>query len=159
MLALCSKLAYYAGIMLNALACLLCLKLCRHNRRRPTYWWHVKARHHQAICVCYIRAVQNDESADSDDTCAISYLTDEMKWDIQELPSLSCITTWMKGLAGMLAEFTFMNLLIYSYSVNGRAKTFEMQSIKAFRSLKTQFCDGFVRNVWVYECTTTSNLI
>ena len=35
MLALCSKLAYYAGIMLNALACLLCLKLCQHNRRRP----------------------------------------------------------------------------------------------------------------------------
>ena len=32
---LCSKLAYYAGIMLNALASLLCLKLCRHNRRRP----------------------------------------------------------------------------------------------------------------------------
>ena len=31
--ALCSKLAYYAGIMLDALACLLCLKLCRHNRR------------------------------------------------------------------------------------------------------------------------------
>ena len=33
---LCSKLAYYAGIMLNALASLLCLKLCQHNRRRPT---------------------------------------------------------------------------------------------------------------------------
>ena len=34
--ALCSKLAYYAGIMLDALACLLCLKLCWHNRRMPT---------------------------------------------------------------------------------------------------------------------------
>ena len=34
--ALCSKLAYYAGIMLDALACLLCLKLCRHNRRMPS---------------------------------------------------------------------------------------------------------------------------
>ena len=33
--ALCSKLAYYAGIMLDALACLLCLKLCRHNQRMP----------------------------------------------------------------------------------------------------------------------------
>ena len=32
---LCSKFAYYAGIMLDALACLLCLKLCRHNRRMP----------------------------------------------------------------------------------------------------------------------------
>ena len=33
--ALCPKLVYYASIMLDALACLLCLKLCRHNRRRP----------------------------------------------------------------------------------------------------------------------------
>ena len=28
--------AYYAGIMLDALACLLCLKLCWHNQRKPT---------------------------------------------------------------------------------------------------------------------------
>ena len=35
--ALCPKLAYYASIMLDALACLLCLKLCRHNRRRPRH--------------------------------------------------------------------------------------------------------------------------
>ena len=33
---LCSKLVYYAGIMLDALACLLCLKLCQHNWRRPS---------------------------------------------------------------------------------------------------------------------------
>ena len=38
--ALCSKLAYYAGIMLDALACLLCLKLCRHNRRMPSVGVH-----------------------------------------------------------------------------------------------------------------------
>ena len=36
MLSLCSKLAHYAGIILDTLACLLCLKLCRHNRCRPT---------------------------------------------------------------------------------------------------------------------------
>ena len=35
--ALCSKLAYFAGIMLDALACLLCLKLCQHNRCMPTW--------------------------------------------------------------------------------------------------------------------------
>ena len=34
--ALCSKLTYYASIMLDALACLLCLKLCWHNWCRPT---------------------------------------------------------------------------------------------------------------------------
>jgi len=31
--------------------------------------------------------------------------------------------------------------------------------MKAFRSLKAyKFFDGFVRNVWVYECPRTSNL-
>lgn len=33
--ALCSKFAYYASIMFDALARLLCLKLCRHNQRWP----------------------------------------------------------------------------------------------------------------------------
>ena len=33
---LCSKFTYYASILLNALACLLCLKLYWHNWRRPT---------------------------------------------------------------------------------------------------------------------------
>ena len=32
---LCLKLGYYASIMLDALACLLCLNLCWHNRPRP----------------------------------------------------------------------------------------------------------------------------
>ena len=51
-----------------------------------------------------------------------------------------------------------MNLLIYL--VYGRDKTFDMQSMKAFRSLKAYkfFFDGFVRNVWVFECPRTSNL-
>ena len=48
-----------------------------------------------------------------------------------------------------------MNLLIYL--VYGREKTFDMQSMKAFRSLKAyNFFDGFVRNVWVYECPKTN---
>ena len=29
--------AYYAGIVLNALACLIWLKLCWHNWRKPSY--------------------------------------------------------------------------------------------------------------------------
>ena len=36
MSALCSKPTYYASILLDALACLLWLKLCQHNRRRPS---------------------------------------------------------------------------------------------------------------------------
>ena len=109
------------------------------------------------MCMAHIGAVQ-EEDADSDDACAISYLTDEMKRDIQELPSFCSITSWTKNLSGVLVEFTFMNLLIYL--VYGRDKTFDMQSMKAFRSLKAYkfFFDGFVRNVWVFECPRISNL-
>ena len=31
------------------------------------------------MCMAHIKAVQKDEGADSDDTCAISYLNDETK--------------------------------------------------------------------------------
>ena len=49
-----------------------------------------------------------------------------------------------------------MNLLIYL--VYGRDKTFDMQYMKASRSLKAYkiYFNGFVRNVWVYECPRTS---
>lgn len=90
------------------------------------------------MCMIHIRAVREDESADSDDTCIISYLTNEIKQHIKELPSFSSVTNWMKNLAGLLAEFTFMNLLIYL--VYEREKTFDMQSMKAFRSLKAWLC-------------------
>ena len=86
------------------------------------------------MCMACIGAVQKDEGADSDDACAISYLTDEMQQDIRELPAFSSVTNWTKNFAGMLVEFTFMHLLIYS--VYGRDKMFDMQSMKAFRSLK-----------------------
>lgn len=48
----------------------------------------------------------------------------------------------------------FMNLLIYL--VYGRDKSFDMQSLKAFKSLKAYkfFYNGFLKNVWVYECPT-----
>ena len=34
------------------------------------------------MCMACIGAILEDQSADSDDACAISYLTDEMKLDI-----------------------------------------------------------------------------
>ena len=109
------------------------------------------------MCMASIGAIQEDEGGDSDDTGAISYLTDEMKQDIRELPSFSSITNWTKKLAGVLVEFTFMNVLIYL--VYGRDKTFHMLSMKAFRSLKAYkiFFDGFVKNVWVYEYPTRTS--
>lgn len=44
-----------------------------------------------------------------------------------------------------------MNLLVYL--VYSRDKSFDMQSLKAFKSLKAYkyFYDGFVKNVWVHE--------
>ena len=47
-----------------------------------------------------------------------------------------------------------MNLLIYL--VYGKDKSFDMQSLMAFKSLKAYkfFYDGFVKNVWIYECPT-----
>ena len=44
------------------------------------------------MCMARIGAIQKDEGADSDDACAISYLTDETKQDIQELPAFSSVT-------------------------------------------------------------------
>ena len=96
------------------------------------YRCHKKARHHRAVNVH--GAHWENVATDSGDTCAISYLTDETKRDIREFPSFSRVTNWTKNLAGLLMEFTFMNLLIYL--VYGREKTFDMQSMKAFRSLK-----------------------
>jgi len=60
-----------------------------------------------------IGAIQEDEGGDSNDSGAMSYLTNEAKQDILELPSFSSITNWTKELAGILLEFTFMNWLTY----------------------------------------------
>ena len=64
------------------------------------------------MCMARIGAVQKDEGADSDDACAISYLTDDTKQDIWKFPAFTSVTNWTKNFAGMLVEFTFMNLLI-----------------------------------------------
>ena len=86
------------------------------------------------MCMAHIGGIQKDRSTDSDNACAFSYLINETKQEIQKLPFFFIVTTWMKNLAGVLAKFTFMNLLIYL--VYGRNKTFDMQSVKAFRSLE-----------------------
>ncbi len=46
---------------------------------------------------------------------------------------------------------------ILIYLVYGRDKSFDMQSLKAFKSIKAYkfFYDGFVKNAWVYECPVT----
>ena len=86
-----------------------------------------------------------------EDVIAISYLTEEVKSFLKSLPSFSNVTQWSKKLSGVLAEFTLINIVIYL--VYGRDKTFDMQALRAHKSLKAYkyFFDGYVKNVWVYQ--------
>ena len=93
-----------------------------------------------------------DSSLDEEtEFTGISYITDEVRTVLHSLPSFSSVKEWDKKLQGVLKDFTFMNLLIYL--VYGRDKSFDMQSLKAFKSLKAYkfYYDGFVKNVWVHE--------
>ena len=96
-----------------------------------------------------------DEVIDGDmgeDITEISYITDEVKHALRKLPPFKSVTDWQKDMRGVLMDFTFMNLLIYL--VYGRDKSFDMHSLKAFKSLKAYkfHYNGFVKNVWLHEC-------
>ena len=99
-----------------------------------------------------IKQSTDDGTNDDPTPVALSYLTDEVKRILNLLPPFSSVTRWTKTLKGILNDFTFMNLLIYL--VYGRDKTFDMDSLKAFKSLKAYkyFYDGYVKNVWLYQC-------
>ena len=58
-----------------------------------------------------------------------------------------------------LKDFAFMYLFVYL--VYGRDKSINMESLKAFQSLKAYkfFHDGFVRNVWVHRFPSMDNLL
>lgn len=97
------------------------------------------------------------QCADSDfDLPSLSYLTDEAKEKLKSLPKFSDVDLWTKTTRGCLADFTFMNLLVYL--VYGRDKTFDMDSMRAYKSLKAYkyFHDGFVKNVWLHDCKTSN---
>ena len=97
----------------------------------------------------------NKEAFSNNDTTpvSISYLTDEVKRILSELPPFSRVTQWSKILKGVLKEFICMNLLLYL--VYGRDKTFDLDSLKALKSLKAYkyFYDGYVKNVWLHQCS------
>ena len=50
------------------------------------------------MCMACIGAIQKDEGADSDDACAISYLTDESKQDIQDFQPFPVFLTGRRTL-------------------------------------------------------------
>ena len=107
------------------------------------------------MAMAQIGAVQKHRSREED--INISYLTQDIKDVLWSLPPFSSISEWGKKLDS-LKDFTFMNLLVYL--VYGRDRSFNMESLKAFKSLKAYkfFHDGFVRNVWVHQFPSTNQL-
>ena len=103
------------------------------------------------IGMAWIGAIRDESLDEESNFCEISYITSEVRDILRGLPEFLRVKEWSKKLKGVLKDFTFMNLLIYL--VYGRDKSFDMQSLKAFKSLKAYkfFYDEFVKNVWVHE--------
>ena len=59
-----------------------------------------------------IGALQYESDARSDNIRTISYLDEDTKCVIRSLPAFASVTQWDKKLAGVLMEFTFMNLVL-----------------------------------------------
>ena len=115
------------------------------------------------ISMAKIGATHKPSDDYSDDDCeaslAISYITDNVKCVLKRLPRFASVVEWDKRLNSVLKDFTFMNLLMYL--VYGQDKSFDMQSLKPFISLKAYkyFFDGYVRNIWVYPCPCDNDLM
>ena len=77
------------------------------------------------MCMVCIGALQQDEDIESDNSCAISHLTDDTMDVLHNLSASESVHSWSKKLGGILKEFTVINLLIYL--VYERDKTFDMQ--------------------------------
>ena len=89
----------------------------------------------------------SDDYSDGDceASLAISYITEDVKHILKGLPRFASVIKWDKRLNGVLKDFTFTNLLMYF--VYGRDKSFDMQSLKSFKSLKAY--KFFYR--WLYK--------
>ena len=110
------------------------------------------------MAMAQIGAIRKQCPGEEVEAFSVSYLTPEVKEVLRSLPSISSITEWNKKLISVLTDYTFMNLLVYlDYE---RDKSFDVQSLNAFKSLKAFkfFYDGFVKNVWVHECSSTNQL-
>lgn len=106
------------------------------------------------IAMAQINAVHkpSDEFADatfSSPVGAPGLLTPEIQAMLKTLTRFDDVTEgWSKCFADNVEEFHFIHLL--TYLVYSRDKSFDMQSMKAFRSLKGYrfFADNYVHNVW-----------
>ena len=111
------------------------------------------------VCMAQLGCVHRD-AADGEDSVLglLTFVTHKVKEEFRGLPSFSSVDSWTKTLEGVIADFTFMNLLLYL--VYGRDKTFDMQSMRAGiqvpEGIFRFFADGFVGNVWLHDCATDS---
>ena len=75
------------------------------------------------VCMAQLGCVHWDEVDGKDSVSGLAYVTHEVKEKLRGLPSLSSVDSWTKTLKGVIADFTFMNLLIYL--VYGRDENFQ----------------------------------
>ena len=65
------------------------------------------------VYMAQLGCVHWDEVDGKDLVSVLTYVTHEVKEKLRGLPSLSSVDTWTKTLEGVIADFTFMNLLIH----------------------------------------------
>lgn len=86
------------------------------------------------ICMAEFGCIRRTDETATPDLTRLTYLTEDVRTKLQCLPGFLTVTDWSKNRRGVLVDFTFMNQLLYL--VYGRDKTFGMQSMRAFKSLK-----------------------
>ena len=136
---------------LRALSKKLSVRLTGVGRKKDIVERIVCMSHLGVLCKTTSDSDGEDETGD----IQLTYVTDNVREKLKCLPKFADVQTWSKTIRGMLKDFTFMNLLVYL--VCGRDKTFDMQSMRAYKSWKAYkyFHDGFVKNVWLHDCKTT----
>ena len=101
------------------------------------------------ISMAEFGCIRRPDKTETPDLAGLTYLPEDVRTKLQCLPGFATVTDWSKNWRGVPVHFTFMNLLLYL--VCGRDKTFDMQSMRAFKSLKAyrffSESDGFVSNV------------
>ena len=96
--------------------------------------------------------------AEEDEWSGLSYISDSIKVQLASLPPFANVQSWSKSL-DCLKQFHFVNLIVYL--IECRDKTFDQESMRAFKSLKAYrfFADGYVKNMWLYQYPGSSLIV
>ena len=97
------------------------------------------------ITMALIDAIRKIGSDSADAPSQLTYITEDVHRVLGSLPAFDAVAQLSKEFGSVVKEFHFMNVL--TYLVYGRDKTFDMESMRAFRSLKGYrfFAYGFVK--------------